>query len=113
MTLPLDDLLSRVSAALRDLPGAIELYLFGSAADPVRKDVFSDLDLQVISADYALSRSAWPWILNRVGAIELAYQIQEQPLESAFCIAFENKSLFHKVDIGLCDQRNDLGFIHQ
>ena len=32
---------------------------------------------------------------------------------SAFCIAFKNESLYQKVDIGLCDQRNDLGFINQ
>src|SRR5512135_1602961 len=93
-----DSLLSRVSDALRSLPGAEALYLFGSAADPQRQDDYSDLDLQVITADFARSRPAWPWILAKAGEIDLAYPISESPHESAFCIAFAGQSPYHKVD---------------
>jgi hypothetical protein len=37
----LESLLSRVSGALHRLPGAVELTLFGSAADPTRADGYS------------------------------------------------------------------------
>jgi hypothetical protein len=106
MTLPLDALLERVSSAARNLPGAVELYLFGSAADAATRDAYSDLDLQVVSADDALSRSAWPWILNQAGAMTLVYPMGE----SSFCIAFKNESPYHKVDIGLCTQ-HERGFL--
>jgi predicted nucleotidyltransferase len=53
---------SRISTVLDDLPGAEALYLFGSVADPQRRDSSSDLDLRVITADFARSRPAWPWI---------------------------------------------------
>lgn len=109
----LDNLLERVSNTVRDLPGAVELYLFGSAADPAIVDPYSDLDLQVVTNDYDLSLKAWPLILNRVGKIKLAYTLRTDPQESAYWIAFENESPYHKVDIGLCDQRYEQGFHQQ
>ena len=76
----LDDLLERISAALRGLPGARELYLFGSAADPFRKDRYSDLDLRVISAQFDLSRAAWSAVLSRVGKMALVFPLDpEEP----------------------------------
>lgn len=108
-----DDLLERVSRAVRTLPGAVELYLFGSAADPQLKDAWSDLDLQVLSVDYLLSRAYWPWILDRVAPIELVYPILEKPQESVFCVIFAGESPYHKVDIGLGDISQAHGFIHQ
>ncbi len=101
MSLPLSSLLDRVSSALRGLPGATALVMFGSAADPARCDAWSDLDLQVASQDYVLSRAAWPWILQGAGAIALAYPISEQPGESAFSIALAGESLYHKIDVSL------------
>jgi hypothetical protein len=110
MALPIDNLLNRVSNTIQSMPGACELYLFGSAADPASKDAYSDLDLQVISDHYQLSRDQWPWILNQVGIIDLVYPINNHPSESAFCITFENESLYQKVDIGICD-RQHLGIL--
>ena len=109
----LDNLLERVSQAVQTLPGAVELYLFGSAADPQLKDAYSDLDLQVLSADYGMSRSDWPWILGRAAPVELAYPILEKPRESVFSIIFAGESPFHKVDIGLTEKSQETGFIHQ
>lgn len=113
MTLPLENLLDRVSAALRQLPGAVELYLFGSAADSTTRDAYADLDLQVVTEQYSLSRSAWPGILQQAGKIKLAYTIRDDPQESAYWIAFAEESPYHKVDIGLCDQQSDQRFLDQ
>jgi hypothetical protein len=110
MVLPIDLLLSRVSDSAQNLPGAVELYLFGSAADPIHQDAFSDLDLQIVAEPYSLSQKFWPFFLNQAGEIELAYPINEQPLESAFCIEFAGESLYHKIDIGICDRQNPSGF---
>ena len=112
----LDDLLGRISAALRGLPGAQELYLFGSAADPARKDRYSDLDLQVVSAQFELSRAVWPAVLSQVGPIALAFQLDpEGPAaqETAFTLGFEGESLYHKVDFGITDRRLADGYFNQ
>lgn len=109
----LDNLLERVSRVIRTLPGAVELYLFGSAADLQIKDAYSDLDLQVLSADYPLSRAYWPWILGQVAPLDLVYPILEKPQESVFCVVFTGESPYHKVDIGLSDKSQEHGFIHQ
>ncbi len=113
MPLPINNLLHRVSDAVRNLPGAVELYLFGSASDPAARDAYSDLDLQVVSTDYSLSRAAWPWILQQAGRIELAYPLLDQPRELAFCITFEGESPYHKVDIGISDQQYNGGLLHK
>ncbi len=109
----IDSLLSRVSSNLRDLPGAEALYLFGSAADPLSKDPYSDLDLQVISADFDLSRTAWPWILANAGEMNLVYPISQKAQESVYWVTFTGESLYHKVDIGLSDSRQDHGLIYR
>lgn len=112
----LDHLLARVSAALRGLPGAQALYLFGSAADPARKDRYSDLDLRVISSRFELSRAAWPAVLSRVGKLALVFQLDpDDPAaqETAFTLGFEGQSLYHKVDFGITDWRLADGFFNQ
>jgi len=108
----LNALLERVSRAARRLPGAVELYLFGSANDPALKDAYSDLDLQVVSADYELSRAYWPWILELAGDISLVCPIIDKPRESAFWVVFSGESHYHKVDAGLSDSTQEQGFIH-
>ena len=112
----LDDLLGRISAALRGLPGAQALYLFGSAADPARKDRYSDLDLQVVSAQFELSRAAWPAVLSSVGNMTLVFQLDpEDPAarETAFTLGFEGQSLYHKVDFGITDHGLADGYFHR
>lgn len=113
MTFAIETLLDRVSNALQNLPGAVELYLFGSTADPNKRDDYSDLDLRVVTDAYTLSLSSWPWILQQVGRIELAFPLQDDPQESAYSIAFAGESPYHKVDIGLMDRNNHRGFIYQ
>jgi hypothetical protein len=112
MAFPVDNLLNRISDAAHCLPGAAALYLFGSYADPAAWDVYSDLDLQIITTDFPLSRAAWPWILCRAGEIELAYPLSDQAQETAYCISFAQESPYHKVDIGICDQ-NSASFFHR
>ena len=112
----LDNLLARISNALRSLPGAQALYLFGSAADPARKDRYSDLDLQVISSQFELSRAAWPAVLSRVGKLALVFQLDpDDPAaqETAFTLGFEGQSFYHKVDFGITDWRLSDGYFNQ
>lgn len=113
---PIDNLLARVSAALRRLPEAVELYIYGSAADPDLKDSYSDLDLQVITADFALSQAAWPQILEQAGKIKLAFPLiplMNDLSASAYTITFQDESPYHKVDIGLCAQDNARAFLEK
>jgi len=112
----LDDLLARISAALRHLPGAQELYLFGSAADPALKDPYSDLDLRVISTQFELSRAAWPAVLSRAGEMALVFQLDPaspDARETAFTLGFAGRSPYHKVDFGLAEQGLAGGFFGQ
>ncbi|MCE5259698.1 MAG: hypothetical protein LLG44_11705, partial [Chloroflexi bacterium] len=106
----LDLLLEHVSAAARVLPGAVELHLFGSAANPATRDGWSDLDLQVVSEYPALSQAAWPDILGLAGTLELIYPLTDNPHASACSIAFAGTSPYHKVDIGLSAQDAALPF---
>jgi hypothetical protein len=108
----LEDLLSRVSEAARCLPGAVELSLFGSAASPVTRDAYSDLDLRIITESFAASREGFPEILALAGRIELVYPLLDRPGECAFTIGFRGERLYHKVDIGL-SARQDSGFFNQ
>jgi predicted nucleotidyltransferase len=45
----LDNLQSHVADQLRTLPGATELYLFGSRAE-AKNDEYADIDLQLVTA---------------------------------------------------------------
>jgi hypothetical protein len=109
----LEHQLSRVSNAIRRLPGAVELYLYGSASDPSLADAYSDLDLQVVCENFSLSQTAWPAILTRAGEIELAFPIEATPLSASFTIVYASESPYHKVDIGLSDQAQENSFIQQ
>jgi len=97
----LDLLLERVSEACRLLPGTTELHLFGSSADPARRDKYSDLDLQVVSGHYWLSLAAWPGILSLAGRLTLIYPLGNKPRATAYTVAFAEFSPYHKLDIGL------------
>jgi hypothetical protein len=98
----LDNLQSHVADELRTLPGATELYLFGSQAE-AKSDEYADIDLQVGVVDLAAARTIWPHFLERVGPIEIALPLQATPHNTAFAILFHGASYYHKVDIGLSD----------
>jgi len=68
------NLLKRVSEALRDLPGACELYVFGSLADRTA-DAYSDIDLEVMTRDVAASAAALDDVLTTVAPIEVDWQM--------------------------------------
>jgi hypothetical protein len=97
----LADLQSRVAIALRDLPGATALYLYGSAADPARRDAYSDLDLQVLTLDFQFSKDHLLATLEKVGAVALAYLLTDTAHELAYSITFAGESPYHKVDLGI------------
>lgn len=97
----LADLQSRVVAALRELPGATALYLYGSAADPARRDAYSDLDLQVLTVDFQASKDRLLSTLEKAGAVTLAYLLTDTAHELAYSLAFAGESPYHKVDLGI------------
>jgi hypothetical protein len=94
----LDLLLADLTAGLRLLSGAAQLYLFGSLATP-EADAYADIDLQLVTSDLALTQAGWPDVLEHIQPIELAWPIT--PDNTAFAVLFSGASYYHKVDIGL------------
>lgn len=98
----LDRLQDRVAASLRQLPGATALYLFGSRGTG-QADQYSDLDLQVLTADMTAARAVWPHFLEHIGPIEVAWPLSPAAENTAFAILFRGESYYHKLDIALRD----------
>jgi hypothetical protein len=100
----LDALQSRVSAALRDLPGATDLYLFGSRAAGTG-DGYSDIDLEVLTADVPAARKVWPRLLDCVAPVEVAFPLLGtlvgMAADAAYTVLFRGESGYHTVDVGL------------
>lgn len=96
----LHDLLERVAAGLRCLPGATALYLFGSLTTP-QADAYADIDLQLVTADFLLTQADWPYVLEHIQPIDIAWPITPTPDNTAFAILFQDTSYYHKLDIGL------------
>lgn len=94
------DLLDDISGALRALPGAQALYAFGSLADG-GGDIWSDIDLKIVSGDVALSLASRHAILSRVRPIALEWTIDDTDTSWAATILFDGISPFHKLDIGI------------
>lgn len=92
--------------ALRDIPGAISLHTFGSAARG-EADCYSDLDLQVITSDLDRSLRARDIILRRVAPVSLEWVITESPTSWAASVLLEGCSPYHKLDIGFCTEDAD------
>ncbi|HEU5088398.1 MAG TPA: hypothetical protein VFT99_13170 [Roseiflexaceae bacterium] len=88
----------RVVQALRQAPGAAELYLFGSRLlSP--GDPYADLDFELVSADMEATLAAWPDVLGLVAALELAWPIE--PGAHAVAVLLAGTSPYHKLDIGV------------
>jgi hypothetical protein len=96
----LHDLLDRLTIGLRQIPGVTALYLFGSLATP-EADAFADIDLQLITADMALTRADWPAALAHIQPVVLTWPITPAADNTAFAVLFQGMSLYHKVDIGV------------
>jgi hypothetical protein len=96
----LHDLLERVAAGLRLLPGVTELYLFGSLTTS-QADAYADIDLQLVTADLPLTRANWPYLLEQIQPIDVAWPITPTPDNTAFAVLFHDASYYHKIDIGL------------
>ena len=96
----LHDLLERVAVGLRLLPGATELYLFGSLTTP-ESDAYADIDLQLVTSDLSLTRANWPYLLEHIQPIDFAWPITPTPDNTAFAVLFHGASYYHKIDIGL------------
>lgn len=96
----LNDLELQLSDALRYVPGAQALLLFGSRAT-VRDDPFADLDLHLVTGDLDRARAIWPGCLAAIGPIELALPLTGAPGNTAYSVLFAGRSPYHKVDISL------------
>lgn len=106
LQIDLDAVQSRVSAALRDLPGATDLYLFGSRARGTG-DGYSDIDVEVFTADLAAAKKVWPGFLARVAHIEVAFPLVGAlagvQVDAAYMLLLRGESSYHTVDVGLRD----------
>ena len=90
---------ARASAVLRQVPGAAELYLFGSRVTSP-DDPYADLDLELVSADLEATLAAWPDVLGLVAPCELIWPIIE-PGTAVVAVLFAGASPYHKLDIGV------------
>jgi hypothetical protein len=100
----LDDLQTRLMDRLRILPGATDLYLFGSRATDAG-DAYSDVDLEVFTADVIAAQEVWPRFLECVAPIGVAFPLigalAGMTADAAYTVLFHNESSYHTVDIGL------------
>jgi predicted nucleotidyltransferase len=94
------NLLRRVIEALRDLPGACELYVFGSLADGTA-DAYSDIDLEVTTRDAATSATALDGVLTIVAPIEVDWQMATPDDTHPRTILFRGEAYYHMLDIDL------------
>lgn len=94
------NLLQRVSEALRDLPGACELYVFGSLANGTA-DAYSDIDVEVTTRDLAASAAALAEVLTTVAPIEVDWQLPTPEDEVVRTILFRGEAYYCKLDISL------------
>lgn len=97
----LNSLQERLTAALRQLPGATAIYIYGSRAT-CRTDGYADLDLQVYIHGRVMC-AVWPQFLERVGPVETAWPLNGAADNTTFTIFFSHESYYHKVDIGLSE----------
>jgi len=86
--------------ALRDLPGAVELRAFGSLAHGTH-DRYSDIDLELLTADSDASRAARQAVIERVAPIWLEWRIHPSHSGWAATILFANLSPFRRLDLGI------------
>lgn len=105
---PLDTLQEKISDTMRRLPGAASFFLFGSAAHQQTRDTYSDLDVQVVSDDFEVSKPYFLSFLEKIGPVEAAYLLETGENELAYSVAYANESPFHKVDIGVSSQTRSL-----
>ncbi|MBA3943807.1 MAG: nucleotidyltransferase domain-containing protein [Herpetosiphonaceae bacterium] len=95
----LDRLQHTLVQALRELPGARALCLFGSLAGGTG-DQYSDIDLQVMTSDLPATVAACHEILERVDLLALELPIVRASDSWASTFLFHNRSCYHKVDLG-------------
>ncbi len=98
----LDGLQQTLTDGLRALPGATALYLFGSRAEG-RGDGYSDLDVQVITADPVASRAACVSLLGHLHPLALEWCMDIAWGTWAATLLFADTSPYHKIDFGLTD----------
>jgi hypothetical protein len=98
----LDRLQHALADGLRAFPGAAALYLFGSRAEG-RSDGYSDIDLQLITADPASSRAACASVFAQIQPVALAWDMGTAWGAWAATLLFADASPYHKLDFGVTD----------
>ncbi|MGC4192066.1 MAG: nucleotidyltransferase domain-containing protein [Thermomicrobiales bacterium] len=86
--------------ALRDLPSAIELRAFGSLAYGIH-DEYSDVDLELITADSETSIAARHAIIERAAPIWIEWRIHPSHSGWAATILFTDLSPYRRLDLGI------------
>lgn len=100
-------MLSEISRALRHLPGATALHVFGSLADNLG-DGYSDIDLTVGSSEPEVTIAARHATLNRVAPIVLEWVIEPSQDAWAATYLFAGASPFQKLDLGIRTPRDSV-----
>jgi hypothetical protein len=90
-----------VARVLRDVPGAMALACFGSRA--AGGDGYADLDLLLVVDDLRAAQVVWPDMLGQVAPVRFALRLDAAPEATSYSVVFVGKSLYHKLDISVCD----------
>lgn len=98
----LSDLQHRVSEALKELPGAVALYAFGSLPEGTG-DCLSDIDLEIVTTDLDAAINSCHAIWARIGTPILEWRIHPGRSDWAATLLFEDASPYHKIDIGVSE----------
>lgn len=91
-----------ISGALRDIPGAVALYVFGSSASGIC-DSYSDIDLQVHTTSLQESLGALHHVIQDVGRVQLEWLIHSDERTWAATLLFDTANPYHKIDLGLIE----------
>jgi hypothetical protein len=98
----LDSLECRMARVLRNVPGAMALACFGSRAAGV-SDGYADLDLLLVVDDLRAAQAVWPDVLGWVVPVRFALRLDAAPEATSYSVVFAGESLYHKLDISVCD----------
>ncbi|MGN6031552.1 MAG: hypothetical protein ACTHQE_07780 [Thermomicrobiales bacterium] len=89
-----------LATAIRDMPGAVELRAFGSLTR-TGYDRYSDVDLEVLTTDFAASTAARQAVIGRVAPVWVEWRIHPSRSAWAATVLFDGLSPFHHLDLGI------------
>ncbi len=86
-----------------------QIFLFGSYARGTY-DQYSDVDLHVVTGDFAKTLARLSLIFENIGGVLLQFPIRASEGEVAYTVLFKNYPLYNKLDISILHPRARIPF---